>query len=71
MTATITGDETKTARDDEIFGNTFTLDDLVIRLGVSKGTLYKYAQSGRLKGQKLARRWVFTGESIRRFLNGD
>ena len=42
-------------RSDEIM----TIDDLAAYLKISKSTLYKLVQAGRLPGQKVGKRWRF------------
>jgi len=36
-----------------------SIDDLATYLKISKSTLYKLAQAGRLPGQKVGKRWRF------------
>lgn len=54
--------------------NTFTeqvltLDELSEYLKVSKSTLYKLAQSGRVPGHKVGKHWRFRRETIDRWLD--
>ena len=44
-----------TARSDDIL----TIDTLAEYLKISKSTLYKLVQNGRLPGQKVGKRWRF------------
>ena len=41
-----------------------TIDDLASYLQVSKSSLYKLAQDGRVPGQKVGRHWRFHREAI-------
>ena len=47
----------------------FTIDDLAAYLKVSKSTLYKLAQEGKVPGQKVGRHWRFRRETIDRWLD--
>ena len=51
----------------------YTADEAAEILRVSKRTLYRYIQSGRLQGVKPpnGRQWLFTREDIAAFLFGD
>ena len=44
--------------------NVMTIDELAIYLKVSKSTLYKLAQEGKVPGQKVGRHWRFHSETI-------
>lgn len=46
-----------------------TLDELAVYLKVSKSTLYKLAQSGRVPGHKVGKHWRFRRETIDRWLD--
>ena len=46
-----------------------TIDDLAKYLQVSKSSLYKLAQEGRVPGQKVGRHWRFRKEAIDRWLD--
>jgi excisionase family DNA binding protein len=46
-----------------------TIDDLAGYLQVSKSSLYKLAQEGRVPGQKVGRHWRFHKDSIDRWLD--
>lgn len=48
-----------------------TIDDLAGYLQVSKSSLYKLAQEGRVPGQKVGRHWRFSRISIDRWLQTD
>lgn len=41
-----------------------TIDDLSAYLKVSKSTLYKLAQRGKVPGQKVGRHWRFHREAV-------
>jgi excisionase family DNA binding protein len=45
-----------------------TIDDLAAYLQVSKSSLYKLVQDGRVPGQKVGRHWRFLRETINRWL---
>lgn len=45
-----------------------TLDELAEYLKISKSTLYKLAQQGKLPGQKVGKRWRFHKQAIDRLL---
>lgn len=45
-----------------------TIDDLAGYLQVSKSSLYKLAQEGRVPGQKVGRHWRFSRVAIDRWL---
>lgn len=45
-----------------------TIDDLSAYLKVSKSTLYKLAQDGKVPGQKVGRHWRFHRETIDKWL---
>lgn len=46
-----------------------TIDDLASYLQLSKSSLYKLAQDGRVPGQKVGRHWRFRKEVIDRWLD--
>lgn len=48
-----------------------TITDLAEYLQVSKSSLYKLAQSGRVPGQKVGKHWRFHKEVINRWLAKD
>jgi len=48
----------------------YTLPELSKKLNISTLTLRKYVREGRLKGQKIARRWLVTEEDAKKFLSG-
>lgn len=47
----------------------FTIDELAAYLKISKSTLYKLAQEGKLPGQKIGRHWRFRKEAIDEWLD--
>lgn len=47
-----------------------TIDDLAAYLQVSKSSLYKLAQSGKVPGQKVGRHWRFHRATIDRWIAG-
>lgn len=47
----------------------FTIDELAAYLKISKSTLYKLAQEGKLPGQKIGRHWRFRKETIDEWLD--
>jgi len=51
----------------------YTAEEVAEELRVSKRTLYRYINSGRLNGQKAegAQKWLFTRADIDAFINGD
>ncbi|KAA0215756.1 MAG: DNA-binding protein [Leptolyngbya sp. PLA3] len=46
-----------------------TIDELAAYLQVSKSSLYKLAQDGKVPGQKVGRHWRFRRETIDRWLD--
>lgn len=46
-----------------------TIDELAAYLKVSKSTLYKLVQEGKVPGQKVGRHWRFRRETIDRWLD--
>ena len=46
-----------------------TIDDLADYLKVSKSTLYKLAQVGKVPGQKVGKHWRFRKETIDQWLD--
>jgi excisionase family DNA binding protein len=52
-------------------GPVLTIDELADYLKISKSTLYKLAQEGRVPGQKVGRHWRFRKETIDRWLERD
>lgn len=45
-----------------------TIDELAIYLKVSKSTLYKLAQEGKVPGQKIGKHWRFLRSTIDEWL---
>lgn len=48
-----------------------TIDDLAGYLQVSKSSLYKLAQEGRVPGQKVGRHWRFHRDAINEWLRAE
>ena len=48
--------------------NIMTIDALAEYLKISRSTLYKLVQEGRLPGQKVGKRWRFHKEAINEWL---
>ncbi len=48
-----------------------TLDEARLRLRVSAPTIRKLVRSGRLKAQRLGRRWIFSEPEINCFIEGN
>jgi excisionase family DNA binding protein len=48
-----------------------TIDELAVYLQVSKSSLYKLAQDGKVPGQKVGRHWRFHRATIDRWLSRD
>ena len=49
-------------------GSILTIDELSDYLKISKSTLYKLAQAGKVPGQKIGRHWRFHKEAIDQWL---
>ena len=47
-----------------------TISDLARYLQVSKSSLYKLAQEGKVPGQKVGKHWRFRRETVDRWLGG-
>lgn len=48
-----------------------TIDDLAAYLQVSKSSLYKLAQDGKVPGQKVGKHWRFRRQTIDTWLSDD
>ncbi len=48
-----------------------TIDDLATYLKVSKSTLYKLVQEGKVPGQKVGKHWRFRRKTIDRWLDSN
>jgi len=48
-----------------------TMDDLAIYLKISKSSLYKLAQEGKLPGQKVGKHWRFHKDAVDQWLKLD
>ena len=46
-----------------------TIDELAVYLKVSKSSLYKLAQAGKVPGQKVGKHWRFRRDVIDRWLD--
>ena len=53
---------------DEMPGDVLTIDELAEYLRISRSTLYKLAQEGRVPCQKVGRHWRFRKQAIDRWL---
>ena len=53
---------------DEAPGDVLTIDELADYLRISRSTLYKLAQEGRVPCQKVGRHWRFRKQAIDRWL---
>ena len=53
---------------DEVPGDVLTIDELAEYLRISRSTLYKLAQEGRVPCQKVGRHWRFRKQAIDRWL---
>ncbi len=49
-------------------GAVLTIEELAEYLKISKSTLYKLAQEGRIPGQKVGKHWRFRKDAIDRWL---
>ncbi len=50
------------------YDDVLTIDELAIYLKVSKSTLYKLVQEGKVPGQKVGKHWRFHRETIEHWL---
>ena len=48
----------------------YTTEEVAEFLGVTVRTVYRYVESGQLKGKKIGGRWLFTIENIEKFVQG-
>lgn len=48
-----------------------TIDELAVYLQVSKSSLYKLAQDGKVPGQKVGRHWRFHKSAVDAWLSSD
>lgn len=55
----------------EAHGAVFTIDELAKYLKVSKSTLYKLCQAGKVPGRKVGRHWRFHRDTIDDWLRRD
>ncbi|MCD7712755.1 MAG: helix-turn-helix domain-containing protein [Firmicutes bacterium] len=49
----------------------YNLTEIEPILGVTHRTLLTYIKDGRLKGVKIGGKWKVSGESLRKFINGE
>ena len=49
----------------------YTVNEVMDILKVTRLTIYNYLKSGKLKGNKVAGKWLFTEEQIKEFVKGD
>ena len=49
----------------------YTVESLAEELQVQRDSVYRYVKQGRLKGTMIGRRWRFSEENVRKFLNGE
>lgn len=47
----------------------YSTDDVMQILKCTRRTLYNYIKDGRLQGVKVGRKWLFTEEQIKAFLD--
>jgi len=48
--------------------NVLTIEELAVYLKISKSSLYKLAQAGKLPGQKIGKHWRFRKVAVDRWL---
>jgi excisionase family DNA binding protein len=53
------------------FDDVMTIDELAAYVKVSKSTLYKLVQNGKVPGQKIGKHWRFRREAIDRWLDAE
>lgn len=51
------------------FDDVMTIDELASYVKVSKSTLYRLVQNGKVPGQKIGKHWRFRREAIDRWLD--
>lgn len=49
----------------------YTLTEIEPILGVTHRTLLNYIKDGRLKGVKIGGKWKVSGDTLRKFINGE
>jgi len=47
-----------------------TMEEAAEALGVTVRTIHNYKQAGRLVGQRIGRRWLFTEDNLKDFITG-
>lgn len=53
------------------FDDVMTIDELAAYVKISKSTLYKLVQNGKVPGQKIGKHWRFRREAIDRWLDAE
>lgn len=48
----------------------YTVTEAMEILKVTRVSIYNYIKSGKLKGSKVAEKWLFTEQQIKDFING-
>lgn len=48
----------------------YKVEDIMELLGVTRRTIYNYISNGKLKGNKVAGKWIFTEEQVKAFIEG-
>ncbi len=48
----------------------YTVEEVMEILKVTRATIYNYIKSGKLEGNKVSRKWLFTEEQIKNFVEG-
>jgi excisionase family DNA binding protein len=49
----------------------FTVDELADKFDVQDRTILAYIKEGKLKAQKMGKRWYISSESIKEYFEGD
>jgi excisionase family DNA binding protein len=53
------------------FDDVMTIDELAAYVKISKSTLYKLVQNGKVPGQKIGKHWRFRRQAIDRWLDAE
>lgn len=48
----------------------YTTNDLINLLKISRLTIYKDIKKGKLKGNKIGNKWIFTEEQVKNYITG-
>lgn len=48
----------------------YTLDEIETLLKVTRRTLYRYIKEGKLKANKIGKKWIITEQSLKDFIEG-